>query len=307
VLDPYEFVDFVLCYSISNNPKEDQADADEAYGLLNTAAKTFGIKFPKVPIYLEVKGGKNVNNWLSTLEKEKKGLEENGKTDIIFFLLKPNEQKFYSDLKKCVFLEFNCPSQVVRRKLLSNQSKGALSAASKIVMQMNVKAGHPLWIVRNSHPVWKENTVAVAGLANSKGKKGTTLAFVGTIRDDLSNCFSDCKQLRKKDDLSSALYSGFFTQWLQTWFKTNQNRLPNVLVLYREGLNEVQARIQFELEVQGLLDTIEVVKEKAKKPNYKPTILYLLVNKKPNSRIFEGEGKGKTLNYSNPEPGSVIF
>ena len=49
------------------------------------------------------------------------------------------------------------------------------------------------------------------------------------------------------------------------------------------------------------------MKAKAKKPNYKPIILYILVNKKPNSRIYEGSGKGKKLAFDNPEPGSVIF
>jgi len=33
----------------------------------------------------------------------------------------------------------------------------------------------------------------------------------------------------------------------------------------------------------------------------------MLVNKKPNSRIFEGEIKGKNSTYFNPEPGSIIF
>ena len=78
-------------------------------------------------------------------------------------------------------------------------------------------------------------------------------------------------------------------------------------MLYREGLNEAQARFQFEFEVQGLLDTIKLVKEKTKQPNYNPVIVYLLVNKKPNSRIFEGVVKGKNIDYSNPDPGSVIF
>jgi len=40
---------------------------------------------------------------------------------------------------------------------------------------------------------------------------------------------------------------------------------------------------------------------KAKKlPGYNPTIICLLVNKKPNSRIYEGEGKGKNISYYNP-------
>ena len=229
------------------------------------------------------------------------------KTDIVFCLLKPQEEKFYGELKKFVFLEFNCASQIARRKLLSKNNKGAMSAASKIVMQMNVKNGHPLWTVLNDHPAWRENTVAVGGLANSKGKKGSTLAFSGTINQDLNSYFSDCKQIKSKEDDAKALYAGIFTQWLQNWFMNNNKKLPRVIVVYREGLNEVQARHRMEEEIIGMHQTIEKVRAKTKQPEYKPTIVYILVNKKPNSRIFEGDNKGKNQSFCNPEPGSIIF
>lgn len=108
-------------------------------------------------------------------------MKKDEKTDIIFFLLKPQEEAFYGDLKKFTTFHFNCSSQMTRRKLLEKRNKGAMSAASKIVMQMNVKNGHPLWVVQNNHRVWEKNNVAVAALANSKGKKGSNIAFVGTI------------------------------------------------------------------------------------------------------------------------------
>lgn len=73
-----------------------------------------------------------------------------------------------------------------------------MSAASKIMMQMNVKTGHPLWVVPNTNPVWKEKTVAVAGLANSKGKGGNTLGFVGTTNPELNQSFCDCKLIKGK-------------------------------------------------------------------------------------------------------------
>ena len=200
--------------------------------ILKSAAKTFGIKFAE-PIYVEVQNGRNLNDWLSVLEKEKKNMKKGEKNDIFFFFLKPQEEKFYGELKKFITFEFNCPCQVTRRKLLSKGNKGAMSAASKIVMQMNVKNGNPLWIVKNSHPVWKNHSVAVAGLANSKGKKGSNVAFVGTTTEDLSHYFSDCKVISKKEDNTFTKYQEIFTQWLQNWFKMNNKKLPDVLIFYR--------------------------------------------------------------------------
>lgn len=96
--------------------------------------------------------------------------------------------------------------------------------------------------------------MAVGGIASSKGKNGTNIAFVGTTNKDLTAYFSDCKQVKHKTDLSSALFEGLFIQWVQNWFINNGKKtLPQVLVIYREGLNEVQAKLQFEQEVNGLL------------------------------------------------------
>jgi len=48
--------------------------------------------------------------------------------------------------------------------------------------------------------------VAVAGLASSKGKKGNTLAFVGTINEELTSHYSDCKQIKGRETICAALF-----------------------------------------------------------------------------------------------------
>ena len=80
----------------------------------------------------------------------------------------------------------------------------------------------------------------------------------------------------------------------------NEKKLPSVLIIYREGINEVQAKFQSEFEIKGILEAVEKVRVKAKQPNYKPAIIYILVNKRPNSRIYEGEVKGKNISFYNP-------
>jgi hypothetical protein len=62
----------------------------------------------------------------------------------------------------------------------------------------------------------------------------------------------------------------------------------------------VQAKFQSEFEIQGMIEAIDKVRVKSKIANYNPTIIYILVNKKPNSRIYEGEVKGKNINFYNP-------
>ncbi len=122
---------------------------------------------------------------------------------------------------------------MIKRKSLSNNTKGVLSFASKIILQMNSKIGHPLWSVPNYHPYWSKGaTKAVAGIASSKGKTGVTISFVGTTNPELTYVISDCKKIANRSGFSAALFQGFFTQWLQSYYMKNKS-LPANIVIYR--------------------------------------------------------------------------
>jgi|694.fasta_scaffold49994_2 hypothetical protein len=75
-----------------------------------------------------------------------------------------------------------CPSQFIRKRTLTSK-KGAMSAASKIVIQMNIKVGAVPWQVEKRHEYFKNRNIMYGALSISKGKKGNTLAFVGTINN----------------------------------------------------------------------------------------------------------------------------
>lgn len=121
---------------------------------------------------------------------------------------------------------------MIRRKSLSNKTKGVLSFASKIVLQMNSKIGCPLWFVPNYHKFWENNVVAIAGLASSGGKKGLTIGIVATTSINFTSYFCDCKKIQSRDKMSAALFEGLYVAWLQNFFKKNK-KLPKVLIIYR--------------------------------------------------------------------------
>lgn len=85
-----------------------------------------------------------------------------------------------------------CPSQFIRKRTLGSP-KGALSAASKIIIQMNIKVGSVPWEVPKRHDYFKDKNLMYGALSISKGAKGHTLAFVGTINNECTRVFSDCK------------------------------------------------------------------------------------------------------------------
>lgn len=91
------------------------------------------------------------------------------------------EEKFYGPLKKFFVNEIQCANQFIRKKTLTQ--KNNFSAASKIVIQMNIKAGSVPWEVQKKHEYFKGRKLMYGALSISKGKKGYTLAFVGTINN----------------------------------------------------------------------------------------------------------------------------
>lgn len=58
---------------------------------------------------------------------------------------------------------------------------------------MNVKVGLAPWKVQKRHQYFQQKNIMYGALSISKGPKGETLAFVGTIDSDCTKFFSDCK------------------------------------------------------------------------------------------------------------------
>ncbi len=67
-----------------------------------------------------------------------------------------------------------------------------MSAASKILLQMNIKVGGALWEVVKKHSYFDKKKIMYGAFSISKGKKGFSLAFVGTINNQCTKVFNSC-------------------------------------------------------------------------------------------------------------------
>lgn len=65
-----------------------------------------------------------------------------------------------------------------------------MSAASKIDIQMSTKIGGTPWEVAKNHNYFAKKSTMYGALSLSKGKKGFTLAFVGTSSNDSTKVYS---------------------------------------------------------------------------------------------------------------------
>lgn len=102
-----------------------------------------------------------------------------------------HESKYYSELKKCLYVKHGVPHQNVLRKSLN---KNAISVASNILLQMNVKIGEPIWRINTTVKEIKDMKVAIAGLAiyhKLIDRTKSCAAFVGSVDDDFSRYYSE--------------------------------------------------------------------------------------------------------------------
>lgn len=111
---------------------------------------------------------------------------------------------------------------------------------------MNIKVGATPWAVQIKHDYFKKRNCMYGAISLSKGTKGKfTLAFVGTINNECTKVFSDCKvDISSKDSIPVKDLENIFVEWAKSFFQANNKKVPETIILYREGLSDAQAQDQ---------------------------------------------------------------
>jgi len=127
-------------YSYGKNSKFDDNDADDFVDLIFTASKAYNFKFNEKVGFITCDS--NIKSWKQKIEED---VTKHGKPQIIILFFQNYEEKFYGELKNYITCELKLPCQAVRRRTVGKNAKSALSAASKIIIQMNQKIGGVAW------------------------------------------------------------------------------------------------------------------------------------------------------------------
>ena len=130
-----------------------------------------------------------MESWKEEIDKD---IKKNGKPQILVLFFNENEQKFYPELKRYITCDLKIPCQGLRRRTVGQKSKSPLSAASKLIIQMNQKIGGVAWeVIQDEY--FEKRKVMYGAFSLSKGKKGFTLAFVGSLNSKNTKVFSQCR------------------------------------------------------------------------------------------------------------------
>jgi hypothetical protein len=229
--------------------------AEHCVNALREGGVMYGVALD-TPYPLILGGG----NWAESIDRCAKYYDDSKqeRPKIIVFLLGTGEDALYNQAKAYCTRALRLKSQFVRVSTL--QQKGA-SAAGKVALQMAAKAGSKLWIVPKSHKYWEGKRVALASISYSKGQKNNfTIALVGTTENDQGSVYSySMTGLPMKDQIPTQIYRNFFDQWLRNYLKREKS-LPDSLIIYREGLSDVQIKKTIIEELESLYHTINILR-----------------------------------------------
>ncbi|KAK5647282.1 hypothetical protein RI129_002174 [Pyrocoelia pectoralis] len=250
--------------------------------MLSRAAKGmhWSIPFPKLqeirddrtPSYLEgIDSSMNVYN-----------------PQLIMCVATNNKADRYASIKKKCCVEKAVPTQVILAKNLD--SKGAMSIATKVAIQLNCKLGGAPWSI----PLPYKNLMIVGYdvCHDASHKEKSYGALVATLNHECIRYFSSVTAHCSGEELSNDFALGI-VKACRKWTAIN-GALPDKIMIYRDGVGDGQLPYVFQHEVKHIVSKLgELYGDESK-----VKLSFIVVSKRINTRIFSGT--------SNPSPGTVV-
>uniref|UniRef100_A0A0A9XKD1 Protein piwi n=1 Tax=Lygus hesperus TaxID=30085 RepID=A0A0A9XKD1_LYGHE len=261
--------------------KKSRNDVHTFVGVLQKSGATLKFFMPP-PVYEEIIDDR-VGSYVSALEK----VIATRNPQMIMIVVPNNRSDRYSAIKKKCCVDRAVPTQVVVQKNLT--SKGVMSIATKIAIQINCKIGGTPWSI----------PVPMAGLmicgydvCHDTTTKGRSFgAMVASINSVFSRYFSAVTPHTNGEELSNDL-SMNIVKAVVRYSECNNNTKPKTIIIYRDGVGEGQIPFVHKHEVT-------LIKEKLKDlyQGEMPHFAFIIVTKRLNTRLF--------LQGKNPPPGTV--
>ncbi|XP_044590639.1 piwi-like protein Siwi isoform X1 [Cotesia glomerata] len=196
----------------------------------------------------------------------------------------------YASIKKKCCVDRPVPSQVILAKNLA--SKGAMSIATKVAIQMNCKIGGAPWTME----------FGMAGLmvvgfdvCHDPNQRGTDYgAMVATLDRGMTRYFSAVTAHRSNEELSNE-FSLNMVKAIRKYSEMNGGSLPARIIIYRDGVGDGQIPHVLNHEVNHLNEAL--AKLYGRPEAVKMT--FVIVTKRINTRLFYNR-------RDNPPPGTVV-
>ncbi|CAH2043482.1 unnamed protein product, partial [Iphiclides podalirius] len=198
----------------------------------------------------------------------------------------------YAAIKKICCVDLPIPSQVINARTIMNSQK-LRSITQKILLQINCKLGGTLWNI--GMPMKTAMIIGIDSYHDASRKKRSVCSFVASYNQSMTHWYSKAVFQEKGQEIVDGLKSCLVDS-LKHYLQVN-GRLPDRIIIYRDGVGDGQLKLLQQYEIPQMQICFSIVSTM-----YKPSLTYIVVQKRINTRIFLKSDKG----FENPAPGTVL-
>lgn len=254
--------------------------------MLDQAARGMSWRLPE-PAYVEMNDDRP-----GTYVQQLEGVCNKYKPNIIMCVVSNNKSDRYAAIKKKLCVDRAVPSQVIVGRNLD--SKGAMSIATKVAIQMNCKLGGAPWTVKI--PLKSAMTVGY-DVCHEPGKKSNSFgAFCATTQVNCATHFSSVQAHTTGDDQSHNFGLQVIT-CAKAYAAKNGGAYPERIFIFRDGVGEGDEHYVMKNEVEDVKQSLAPFY-----PDGGLKLAFIIVTKRIRTRFF-ANNRGQIVN---PSPGTVV-
>jgi aubergine-like protein len=283
----------INCWAVFATDRDRNICQKFVKSLLNKA-RDHGVNM--APPYEMDYDGRNPRGLLASIREF---ITQNKEATMVTIILPENLKNTYSEIKQTVcFNNGGVPSQVVMSKTLFNDKKFD-SVVDRVMLQIALKTGSNLWSVRTPDGLPAKTMVIGMDVHHDIVNKGkSVVGFTASIHPQFLEYYNAVRiQPRVGQEIAGNM-AGLFSEALVKFFeRTGRRFLPELIVVFRDGVADTQVDAVVEIEYRALRDAISKFKD------YNPSIIYTVLNKSVSAKFFRETSNG----VFNPPPGTVIY
>ena len=255
---------------------------------MKIAGKNLGVNFnlPKLE--------KIFNKYEESLLNDLSKINYNSGKKIAIIVLDRNTKHLYPIIKNYLYTQGGITSQCMLHdeNPKGGRKKQNLSYYSAVLNQMVVKVKGELFRINFTEKI-SNNPSMIIGIDSTRAKEGRKYVLSASFNRSFNKFYTDFKIEKPGENALGYLIKSA----LEHFEKVNNNSLPKIVIIYRQGGNEKQTERIIKNELPKIIKGFEDYKQ-----NYSPKLSVFGVNKKTDLKFFEKNNGG----YRNIPAGTVI-
>lgn len=237
---------------------------------------------------------RNIKNIIANLHQPQGGRPV---PQIALIVVPPNDKRIYNDIKEACALVSGIPTQCIKANNLNNPKKFD-SIMSKLIVQMAVKTGSVAWQVFQTPGLpARTMVVGIDVFHDTVLRAKSVLGFVASIHPAFTNYYNTTRIHENVGQEIGGHVGDCLRESLLAFYEATRKRfLPDLIIVYRDGVADSQIEAAKKFEVEAMKNIIKDFQ------GYEPKLVYVIVNKKTNAKFFVQGQRG----MENPPAGTVV-